>query len=535
VVPRLPIPSSLMPGDGRSLVEIAVVPSDELAARRRLLGALERAYPVRFTAFEDAKSPAAVVGFGVAPPAHGGAPTLRLTGAGQDGNAAGVVEFSGDPLVPGPFRDRRLVEEGTEIAPFAPEDGTVVLARIGGHVVWAARQGENLEFRAAAAPPELAEGERLRDFLRPGRFFGLLPLAHFLQVVTEAVPSELRACFVIDDPNLHALRYGYISYPSLAEHAEAHGYHVAMAMIPLDGWFASGKAVSLFRERQGQLSLLVHGNDHVRGELARAGSEAESTAIAAQALRRVDSFERRYGARVSRVMVPPHSACSVLGARGMLRAGFAALCTSPTPRAAESDMTVADWHPTEFVAGGLPNIARDHLRAPHDDLPFRAFLGQPLVLYLHHEDLRDGLEVLAEAAGAVAACGAVRWSSVGDLAETRLTMRVVGDTGFVRLFSRGARLTVPEGVRRLSVELPGHDDWQSELLELRAIGDDTELEVAFEDGCAAVELPEARDVRLALRRDEVLSASAESRGLRPWALLRRLLTEGRDRLAPALP
>ena len=79
----------------------------------------------------------------------------------------------------------------------------------------------------------------MRDLLRPGRFLELLPLAHFLQMVTDAVPTELRACFVIDDPNLHALRYGHISYPALAQHAEEHGYHAAMAMIPLDAWFAS--------------------------------------------------------------------------------------------------------------------------------------------------------------------------------------------------------------------------------------------------------------------------------------------------------
>jgi hypothetical protein len=523
-----------MPDARRSPVEIGVTPPAELAARRRLLGALERAYAVHFTPLEETKSPAAVVGFGAAPPARAGIPTLLLQEAGQPGTPSGVVEFTRDPLVPTSFRDRGLVEEGTGMVPFAPEEWTV-LARVGGDAVWAARPGESLEIRAAAAPPELAEGERLRDLLRPGRYFGLLPLVHFLQVVTEAVPSQPRACFVIDDPNLHALSYGHVSYPALAEHAEAYGYHAAMAMIPLDSWFASGKAVSLFRERQAQLSLLVHGNDHVRGELARASSEAESTAVAAQALRRIESFERRCGVRVSRVMVPPHSACSVLGARGMLRAGFAALCTSPTPRAPEADTTLADWHPAEFVAGGLPNIARDHLRAPHDDLPFRAFLGQPLVLYLHHEDLRDGLEVLADAASAVKACGAARWSSVGDLAKTQLTMRVAGDTGFVRLFSREARLSVPEGVRKLSVELPGHDHWQSELVELRATRDEQPLEAPFEDGCAVIDLPGARELRLTLRHVEVLQPDAGSTRLKPWALVRRLLTEGRDRLSPALP
>ena len=61
--------------------EIGVVPPDEVAARRGLLVALERAYPVRFTLFEDAKSPAAVVGFGVAPPGSGRVPTLRLPDA----------------------------------------------------------------------------------------------------------------------------------------------------------------------------------------------------------------------------------------------------------------------------------------------------------------------------------------------------------------------------------------------------------------------------------------------------------------------
>lgn len=520
--------------DARSFVEIGVDPPAELAARPRLLWALERAYGVRFTPLARAKDPAAVVGFGVAPPARVGIPTLQLAGAGQNGTAPGVVELTADPLVPAPFRGRRLVEDEIQVSPLHPEEGDAVLARVEGVPVWVARPGEKLEFRSAAAPSELSEGERLRDLLRPGRCFGLLPFVHFLQVVTGAVHSEPRACFVIDDPNLHALSYGHISYPVLADHAEAHGYHVAMAMIPIDAGFASRKAVSLFRDRQAQLSLLVHGNDHVRGELARASTEAESTAVAAQALRRIDSFEQRTGVKVSRVMVPPHSACSVLGARGMLRAGFAALCTSPTPRPPEADTTLADWHPAEFVAGGLPNIARDHLVAPHDDLPFRAFLDQPLILYFHHEDLRDGLDVLADAAKAVAACGDARWSSVGHLAERLLTMRIAGDTGFVRLFSREARLSVPHEVTKLSVELPGHEEWPSELLELRATGDEPHLEASFEDGRAVIELPEARDVLLALQRRDAVPADAAARGLKPWALLRRLLTEGRDRVAPVL-
>ena len=117
---------------------------------------------------------------------------------------------------------------------------------------------------------------------------------------------------------------------------------------------------------------------------------AESTAVAAQALQRIESFERRTGVRVSRIMAPPHSACSIIGARGVLRAGFSALCTTPAPRAPESDVALVEWHRADFVAGGLPNIARHTLNGSRDDLAFRALLGQPLVLYLHHDDLAAG-------------------------------------------------------------------------------------------------------------------------------------------------
>ena len=147
----------------------------------------------------------------------------------------------------------------------------------------------------------------------------------------------------------------------------------------------------------------------------------------------------------------------------------------------------------------MPNISRYHLSSPRDDLPFRAFLGQPLVLYLHPEDLRGGLEVLAEAVNDVAMCGAVRWMSVGDLAEMQFTMTVEGDTAFVRLFSRRARLPVPEGVTRLAVELPGHDEWQSEMLELSDLVSERPVEVVFQDGRAEIEVPNAREIVLALR------------------------------------
>jgi hypothetical protein len=524
-----------VPDERRSRVEIGVVPPTALAARRRLLGALERAYAVRFIPFEDQTTPAAIVAFGNEVPPLPDVPTLCLADLRHGAGTRTLVEFAGAQLVPPPFRDRTLVEEDTVIRPLTPDAEDTVLARIGRDVVWTAASGGSLAYRAGSAPSELGQGERLRDRLRPGRFFGLLPLVNFVQTITGTTPSGLQACFVIDDPNLHALSYGHISYPALAQHAEEHGYHVAMAMIPLDARLASRRAASLFRARLHQLSLLVHGNDHVRHELARARSAAEATAVAEQAVRRIESFERRTGVRVSRVMAPPHSACSIFGAQGMLRTGFAALCTTPAPRFPDEDISLAEWRRAEFVAGGLPNISRHHLKGSRDDLAFRAFLGQPLVLYLHHNDLRDGLDVLAEAAGDVARCGTASWMAVGDLAEMQFTMTREGDTALVRLLARRAHLAVPDGVTRLVVELPGHDEWRRETLELSHAGSGDLLQAAFHDGRAEIGVPDTQRVLVALRHADMPPAETVStRRARPWPLVRRVMTEGRDRLAPAL-
>jgi hypothetical protein len=124
---------------------------------------------------------------------------------------------------------------------------------------------------------------------------------------------------------------------------------------------------------------------------------------------------------------------------------------------------------------------------------------------------------------------------VGDLAQMQFTTTVEGDTALVRLFARRAHVHVPDGAVRLAVELPGHDEWQHEILELSHVGRDQPLEALFQQGRAEIEVPDTRDILIALRRGDGLPAGTVSyRRIRPWPLLRRLVTEGRDRLAPRL-
>jgi hypothetical protein len=131
-------------------------------------------------------------------------------------------------------------------------------------------------------------------------------------------------------------------------------------------------------------------------------------------------------------MVPPHEQLSEPAARGLRAGGFAAVCVSrpypwiaprsPLPAAAlgagpPERGALAGWGRRELVAGGLPLLLRAGFDAPREDLVLRAFLGQPLILYGHHDLLADGLDVLAEATATIDALGAVRWGSLAAIAQ----------------------------------------------------------------------------------------------------------------------
>jgi len=56
-------------------------------------------------------------------------------------------------------------------------------------------------------------------------------------------------------------------------------------------------------------------------------------------------------------------------------------------------------------------IPRIPLTSSDADLALRAFLGHPLIVYGHHEDVAAGLEPLADVAARVNRLGDVRWDA----------------------------------------------------------------------------------------------------------------------------
>jgi hypothetical protein len=450
---------------------IGIFPARERSARGRLLAALEEAYPVSFEGHDRWAELDGLLAIGPDAPtdAPAGMPCLHAVGeelgntlskqlsdtsgntlseqlSNSSGNALSEKRPSGDvhaevtltahPALASPLRGAHLTDRYCGPLPArALAPGQLTLASVGGAPAWVAEGPNHAHELLAAAPAELAEGESLRERLAPGRCLALLALVRFLQSLSAAQPSWAlppHAAFVLDDPNLHWPTYGHLRYEQLALHAREHGYHVAIAMAPLDGWFAHRGVVRLFREHAGQLSLCIHGNDHLGPELGRIGSDMQGLALARQALARAGAFQRRTGVPFERVMVPPHEQLSEPAARGLRAGGFAAVCVSrpypwiaprsPLPAAAlgagpPERGALAGWGARELVAGGLPLLLRTGFDAPREDLVLRAFLGQPLILYGHHDLLADGLDVLAEATAAIDALGAVRWCSLAAIAR----------------------------------------------------------------------------------------------------------------------
>jgi hypothetical protein len=257
-----------------------------------------------------------------------GIPTMIVASSEPEGRVESgcALRFSGHRSLPASLRGECWIVSSVPVADgLTLGEGEEALAWADDRVLWAVRTcGNTRAYRVAVPLPLLRKGEPLSLYLNGESFNAVLPLIHFLRERTATHPLQprpLRACFIFDDPNLRRTSYGCLSVLKLAAHAREHGYHAAVAMAPLDGWWISSRAAALFREQSKHLSLVIHGNNHTWLELGRLRTPDDYLALLAQALRRVQRVERRHGIRFCRVMEPPfgvvhHSAFASLVALG---------------------------------------------------------------------------------------------------------------------------------------------------------------------------------------------------------------------------
>ena len=445
------------------------------------------------------------------------------------------IRFADDPRVPWPFRGRSL-DVGAEIdvdahtQPSEPGDITLACTR-NGKSVWSVNDSGGVRtHRTSLCPPHAGVGADIGLNAAGERFIQSLPLWQFLRELTEGqrhAEPPLRAAFIIDDPNLHWPRYGFADYREIAAAAERDRYHVAFATIPLDAWWVHRATAEIFSHSPHALSLLVHGNNHAAQELAQQRTSQACGALLKQAHARITQLETQSGLQVSRVMIPPHGACSSPMLAQLPPQGFESACISAGSLRAHNPgqawTRTLGLAPSERVEG-CPVLPRWAFGGTTDmQLLTAAYLGQPLVLRGHHQDLRDGLEILGDFAGAINALGDVRWCNLGEMSRMNYGQRIDGSVMHIRPMGLLMDISVPVGVSELCIE-PGGLDWRSldaDALPIEHDGQWLRMPTAGRTRCS-----------LGVRRVEPLDEAPARHGVTsPKLLLRRALTEARDRLS----
>ena len=453
---------------------------------------------------------------------------------------ASTIKFSIQPPLPSILLDRQIeANEIINIKALPQKEHMTILASKSGSPVWVIQETDRQYHHfVSLAVPELNKNESVFEYFNKNQFLQLLPFIIFLQTLTEDkrwVKPPLRACFMFDDPNLHWKTYGFVDFVKFVKHAKINNYHVSFATIPQDTWFFHKPTALLFQKNRDTLSLLIHGNNHTANELARHSSDQERNRNLLQALRRIDGFERRSKVEVSRVMTPPHGACSESTLRGMANLGFEAACISTGSlrryNGQASWLRTLGMNSSDIIAG-LPVFSRWALSNEYQNtILIAALLHQPIIIRGHHYDVSDGLHLLADISGFVNSLGTVKWSDMKGISRSHYLIRREENILQVRMLTKRIEILVPDHINHIYAECPVLQLSESSQLAWRIVGKDSEWD--FHHMNTPIPVRPNQSIEIATGRPpSVLVENSTIRNKYLWPIVRRQLTEIRDRLAP---
>ncbi len=383
---------------------------------------------------------------------------------------------------------------------------------------------------SGVALPALGSNEFFHQHFRSARWFAFLPLLHFLRNLLgpERWPvPEPRAVFIIDDPNLHSSSYGFIDFAKLAAHAAAHNYHAAIATVPLDTWHFNRGAAEIFRSKRRNLSMMMHGVNHIADELARQYSADDALALLATGLRRIATFESRSGVQVDRVVAAPHGAFEEAIADPMLRLGYESACVSvgslerwnpAKPWRADFGLPIAQALGTQ----ALPVFHRTGIMEV--DILLSAFLGHPVIIATHHWDYTSNYALVESLAKMVNDVYAPKWMPIRDISRSNYLAAAQQDTLRITPFSRKLSVPLAAGITNVAIEASPFAPATTIDLTAHAAASGP-VRYSLADGALQINIPPA---------DSIDYQKVRKARLGLWPVVRRILAEGRDRAQPVL-
>ncbi|MFO1305232.1 MAG: hypothetical protein U1F54_15995 [Burkholderiales bacterium] len=521
---------------------------------RRLLSALEALWPLRFVESSNPESAAhAVLVLGPAsdgePWLDHGLPLLVVPIDDRPGHVGRRnVTFGHGDAAPAALAGRTMLEARPtgRNATLAEWSGDAVIASVADGPVWIRRRtaaGAQGIDMSAVPVPRLLPGQALGQYLDRNQFLGALPLLEFCARIcadSRWVGHGGRACLVFDDVNLRGSTYGCLDFRTLAASARTRGYHVSMGLIPCDAARVDPGTAALFREHPRELSVVIHGNNHLERELAHDRSREERLAILAEARRRMDRLSRSHRVGFCAVEEPPYGIFRANCVEPLLELGYeAVLCAVSQFLDCNPDFDGPPSFgggPADYLGSGLATIPRiPFARGWETEALLASYLGQPFVIACHHQDAADDLRHIEEAVDFVNGLGPFDWCSPSRIASSRYTTRREGSTLRLRISGRRVVAAIPDWAETVVVERPWMEADSMEVLRWGA-PEGSHRDDLF--GRVSPSLPVAGCTEVAIDSsyaNTVDPSTVPSTPSGPWPLMRRMLAEARDRSYPYLP
>lgn len=464
---------------------------------------------------------------------------FRISGPQQSVHSK-TVKFSNTDALHLAFRGQVLTDPS--LTTFCTlTTGQHVFASIDGFPVWIREQLETQSVDSVGVDlPSCDPDGFFNQFFRDNSWFRVLPLLSFLKACLPAscwLETQPRASIIVDDPNLHGTRYGFIDYKNFARHAEQHNYHASIATIPLDFWYTNAAAVAIFRDNPKRLSLLLHGVNHTLNELGQECSDAIAVATLAEGLRRAERFERKSRLSVARIIAAPHGAFADHFASAMALLEFEGACVSlPSLLYWNSKRQwPADTGSNFAQSLGTGSLPVFHRIGPLDiDIRLLTFLEHPVIVYAHHNNCVGNYGQFEKWANSINGIGKPKWCSVGDIARSNYYYsRRPDGTLLILLYSRHCELDLPPETSCLEFQ-PTPFNSKHALISLDALRAKNEPVVSGNLTLSCNSNSKRVSVRVIPSR---LLSHLEIGPLPTpwWAYIRRIITEVRDRTLPLMP
>ena len=258
------------------------------------------------------------------------------------------------------------------------------------------------------------------------------------------------ANLTIDDAWLRE-SYGYVNYQELLQEMERNNFHTTIAFIPWNYDRNQAAVVSLFREHPNRFSICIHGNNHHHQEFGAYDSRPLDGQISdiKQGLARMAKFSELTRLPYDPVMVFPHSIAPEKTLEELKRYNFSATVNfinvplgASTP--AEPEFAL---RPATMAFSSFPSLRRysDEAPRPEAQLAIDAFLGNPMLFYVHQGFFAAGIGAFDDTAAAVNRIQPdTQWRSLGSIAQHLYLLKQRDDGNYdVRTYSGTLRLDNP--------------------------------------------------------------------------------------------